>query len=208
MLNVNRLLKASTVLLRHLIGYCFFSQRGITLVKAAESVSLLWPVSLLLVKRRISSDGPPRLAVKVVRFQHGGPHWQSTTFFCQKHRSLPGLNTWLGSQLSAFPHPSLTFYLYLRRHSPGAGWAGITNRVEHVSEAFQARRSCASSLHTFTQSFPIVSLFIFFYYRLTWSLESCSFTGVPSSSSFYSVPECQNVATAAATVASETNLDR
>ncbi len=25
-------------------------------------------------------------------------------------------------------------YLYLRRHSPGAGWAGITNRVDHVSD--------------------------------------------------------------------------
>ncbi len=24
-------------------------------------------------------------------------------------------------------------YLYFRRHSPGAGWAGITNRVDHVS---------------------------------------------------------------------------
>ncbi len=24
--------------------------------------------------------------------------------------------------------------LYLRRHSPGAGWAGITNRVDHVSD--------------------------------------------------------------------------
>ncbi len=23
-------------------------------------------------------------------------------------------------------------YLYLRRHSPGAGWVGITNRVDHV----------------------------------------------------------------------------
>ncbi len=28
---------------------------------------------------------------------------------------------------------SLLTYLYLRRHSPGAGWAGITNRVDHVS---------------------------------------------------------------------------
>ncbi len=25
-------------------------------------------------------------------------------------------------------------YLYLRRHSPGAGWAGITNCVDHISD--------------------------------------------------------------------------
>ncbi len=29
---------------------------------------------------------------------------------------------------------STYFYLYLRRHSPGAGWAGITNCVDHVSD--------------------------------------------------------------------------
>ncbi len=31
-------------------------------------------------------------------------------------------------------YPVLLTYLYLRRHSPGAGWAGITNRVDHVSD--------------------------------------------------------------------------
>ncbi len=28
----------------------------------------------------------------------------------------------------------LTYYLYLRRHSLGAGWAGITNCVDHISD--------------------------------------------------------------------------
>ncbi len=33
----------------------------------------------------------------------------------------------------AFQPFNLLTYLYLRRHSPGAGWAGITNWTDHVS---------------------------------------------------------------------------
>ncbi len=54
------------------------------------------------------------------------------------------------------PSKRILTYLYLRRHSPGAGWALTASSIELTTsrtETLQARQSCASSLDTFTQSF-------------------------------------------------------